>query len=240
MQKFIQCERLEELGWLVHGSTTRLFNPEPGGKKEELAKVAKLRTIQPKSYVFANQKHTNHAVFLCREQLKKDIREFYIHENTDAVGTDAPGVLAGVFTADCIPLFLVDAKNRKLMLVHSGWRGTLGKIAQNALKLLIETGTDPKNVIAWLGPAIGICCYIVSLELAEKFAKIFPSIPDAVRGRYLDLKAINAFQLEQNGVLPQNIIISPVCTKCQFETFYSYRAQGRLKGRIINFAMIKD
>ena len=38
MQKLIQCEELKKFDWLFHGSTTRLFNPEPGDKKEELGK----------------------------------------------------------------------------------------------------------------------------------------------------------------------------------------------------------
>jgi len=238
MDNVIQCERLRNIDWLFHGSTTRQFNPEPGAKIDELKRLAEFLDLSPKALLFAHQKHTNHAMLLNRELFDSERKSTYIYDNTDAVGTDIPGILASVFTADCVPIFLVDTKARRFMLVHAGWKGTLSRIASHALDILIQRGANPSDVIAWLGPSIGQCCYEVSREMAEDFAKAFPTLPDAIRDRYIDLKEINAFQLEYRGVNRKNIHISDICTKCKSEIFYSYRAMGGLKGRILNVAMI--
>ena len=227
-----------DFDWLFHGSTTRQFNPKPGAKIDELKRLAESLNLCPRAFLFAHQKHTNRAMFLDRELFDSERKSTYIYDNTDAVGTDIPGILASVFTADCVPIFLVDTKARRFMLVHAGWKGTLSRIASHALDILIQRGANPSDVIAWLGPAIGQCCYEVSRELAGDFSKAFPSIPHAIRDRHIDLKEINAFQLEDRGINRKNIHISDICTKCQSGTFYSYRAMGGLKGRILNVAMI--
>jgi len=238
MKQIIQCKSLCEIEWLIHGSTTREFNPEPGEKIDELKRLAETLNLSPSAFLFAHQKHTNHAFYLDQEHGGLALNHIYVLENTDAVGTDVPEVLAAVFTADCVPIFLVDRKARRFMLVHAGWKGTLHKVAVRALENLIQRGTNPGDIMAWLGPAIGQCCYEVSGEMAEDFTKEFPSLPHAIRDRYIDLKEINAFQIEERGVKRKNIHISETCTKCESERFYSYRAMGGIKGRILNVAMI--
>jgi hypothetical protein len=153
------------------------------------------------------------------------------------VGTDAPGVLAAIFTADCVPIFLVDIKTRRVLLVHAGWRGTLAGIASNAVQALMERGSNPTNIIAWIGPSIDVCCYEVSAELAEEFARQFPNARNILHGRHLNLKQLNGLQLASRGIPGKNIRINQFCTKCNREYFYSYRAGDRT-GRIINAAMI--
>ncbi len=227
------------LDWLVHGSTTRAFNPAPGEKADELLRLAKLWGVKPRALLFANQRHTNNIAFLDSAQFNRSYKTLFAHESTDAVGTDVPGVLASVFTADCVPIFLVDVKARRFVLIHSGWRGTLTKIARCAMNLLIERDTNPCDVVVWVGPAIGQCCYEVSGKLASRFSDEYPALPQAIRGRYVDLKAINAHQIEQCGVPRANIYISDICTKCKSDVFYSYRAEGNLRGRILSAAMIK-
>jgi hypothetical protein len=226
------------MDWLVHGSTTRSFNPIPVQKEEELRKLAELWKIEPKALLFAHQRHTNRTIFLDQAQFNSSGNHIFIYNDTDGVGTGVKGVLSAVFTADCVPIFMVDTKKRQFMLVHAGWRGTLSRIASHALDNLIQRGAHPQDIIAWLGPSIGQCCYEVSREMAGDFAQAFPSIPHAIHDRYINLKEINAFQLEERGVTRKNIHISDICTKCKSETFYSYRAMGGLKGRILNAAMI--
>ena len=40
----------------------------------------------------------------------------------DGMVTAEPGVMLGIFTADCVPILLVDSKRRIAGALHAGWR----------------------------------------------------------------------------------------------------------------------
>jgi polyphenol oxidase len=93
----------------------------------------------------------------------------------DALFTRDPGILLVVQTADCVPVLLADTKQRSIAAVHSGWRGTLKRIAAKTLgRMTMEFGTRPADVIAAIGPAIGRCCYEVGSDVARDFDAQFP------------------------------------------------------------------
>jgi polyphenol oxidase len=93
----------------------------------------------------------------------------------DALFTRDPGILLIVQTADCVPVLLVDTKQRGIAAIHSGWRGTLKRIAAKTLgRMTMEFGTRPEDVIAAIGPAIGRCCYEVGSDVARDFDAQFP------------------------------------------------------------------
>ncbi|HEX4077121.1 MAG TPA: peptidoglycan editing factor PgeF [Candidatus Acidoferrales bacterium] len=93
----------------------------------------------------------------------------------DALFTREPGVLLAVQTADCIPVLLADPKQRAVAAIHSGWRGTLARIAAKTLgRMQMEFGTRPEDVIAAIGPGIGGCCYEVGSDVAREFHSQFP------------------------------------------------------------------
>jgi len=103
----------------------------------------------------------------------------------DALITREPGVLLAVQTADCIPILLADPKQRAVAAIHSGWRGTLARIAAKTLgRMHMEFGTDPKDVIAALGPGIGRCCYEVGAEVAREFQSQFPEAREWFEGPF--------------------------------------------------------
>ena len=235
-QHYIQSDVLRRLNWLKHAVTTRKFNPEPLGKIPGMKKMAQALKISPEAYLFGKQAHTANSAFVYDLSHNDDnLMEF---PNTDAVGTGIPLVFTTVFTADCVPVFLADLKNRRIMLIHSGWRGTLSRTTQNAVKRLVLLGASPAEIVSWIGPSIGICCYEVSPELAADFSVEFPDCPDCIEGRYLDLKGLNKFQITSCGVPEENIEVSEYCTSCRKDMFYSYRAEGGLKGRIFSSAVI--
>ncbi len=94
----------------------------------------------------------------------------------DALLTNVPGVLLAVQTADCVPILLADGKRRAVAAIHSGWRGTLLRIAAKTLgRMRMEFGTSPQDVIAAIGPSIGRCCYEVGSEVAAAFHSQFPN-----------------------------------------------------------------
>ena len=108
----------------------------------------------------------------------------------DALITRAPGVLLVVQTADCVPILLADTKNHAVAAIHSGWRGTVRRIAEKTLgRMQMEFGTRPEDVVAALGPGIGRCCYEVGTDVAKEFHAQFPDAREWFDGPYEALAA---------------------------------------------------
>jgi len=160
----------------------------------------------------------------------------------DALMTDRPGAVLTILTADCVPILLYDPVRRAVAAVHAGWKGSARRILAKTVRAMEEAyGSDPADLLAAIGPAIGGCCYEVGEEVAEPFAEI----PGAVRripgaNPHLDLKEVNLRQLLDAGVKRERIESSPVCTACEHERFFSYRREGGCDGRFMSCIMIEE
>lgn len=163
----------------------------------------------------------------------------------DAFLTDQPGVVCHVRTADCVPILLADTKRRVVGAVHAGWKGTAAKIVQAAIeKMQMEWHTDPADMKAALGPAIGGHCYEVGPEVAQAFAQagLNPGewMEETWHGRwYLDLAFANRELLVRAGISKERIYLSLACTACDLEKFSSYRKEGKGTGRQVSFILIR-
>ncbi len=95
----------------------------------------------------------------------------------DALMTNVPGLLLVIRTADCLPVFLADAKNRVVAAVHCGWRGTEKRILEKAVKTMGRAyGSAPAEMLAALGPCIGSACYEVGPKVRGGFTRAgFPA-----------------------------------------------------------------
>jgi len=102
----------------------------------------------------------------------------------DALMTSVPGLLLVIRTADCLPVLLVDEKNRAVAAVHCGWRGTEKRILEKAVRAMGEAcGSKPGEMLAALGPCIGAACYEVGPEVRKGYLEAgFPASVFAVRG----------------------------------------------------------
>ena len=154
--------------------------------------------------------------------------------NTDALITKCKDICLMVLTADCVPVLLYDPATHSAAAIHAGWRGTAnGIVGLTVEKMIREFGTNPSNLVAAIGPCIAACCFEVGDDVAEHFSRW----PEVVLRRpnwpkpHVDLVLANRLQLEQAGVLPQNIESSGECTKCGPHGFFSYRRDQTL-GRI--------
>jgi polyphenol oxidase len=156
----------------------------------------------------------------------------------DAIVSNARGVLAGVKTADCVPLLIGDPVSGAFAAVHAGWRGTLAQVAINALQRMASAyGAHPANVIVAVGPAAGACCYEVGTEVIEAFNIRFPAQHDlfaATREDHacVDLLRSNRNQLIEAGVNKDRIYTSPLCTMCRTDLFFSYRREKSVYGKV--------
>jgi purine-nucleoside/S-methyl-5'-thioadenosine phosphorylase / adenosine deaminase len=148
----------------------------------------------------------------------------------DALVTALSGVGLVVQTADCVPVIL--AASDAVAVVHAGWRGAAVGIGRGAAETFLALTGDLDSVRAWLGPAIGPCCYEVGAEVAGQFA---PELSRrGVGGKFhLDLPSAVRFQLESAGIRPESITQPPGCTMCGGEHYASYRRDRERAGRMI-------
>ena len=171
------------------------------------------------------------------------------YENVDGLVTNLKGVTLVASFADCIALFFYDPVKQAIGICHSGWKGTVGKISRVVIdKMVSNYGCDPKDIVAAIGPGICGDCYEVGEDLYEAFnAKwdkkaVAYSFTPGREGHYqLDLWKANYTVLTDAGILPENISITDICTRCNPNKLFSHRAQGPKRGNQCGFiAMEKD
>ena len=188
----LQSPNLSRLDWLIHGFSTR-----PGGISEVQAaatgrkgaeKVLNLGFTEwdSREHVLANREKFFRAIGVSKmrpimlRQIHSDLAcgvsssvQSAISDEppkADALFTREPGVLLIVQTADCVPILLADTRRRAIAAIHSGWRGTVQRIAQKTLgRMQMEFGTRPGDVVAAIGPCIAQSCYEVGSDVAKKF-----------------------------------------------------------------------
>lgn len=206
-RQIYRVTELDDLDWLEHGFGTRLSDVPALYKN-----LAMLKQIHSAA---------------C---LASAGRQGVIGEG-DALVERTPGIVVAVRTADCIPILLVDERNRAVAAVHAGWRGTVAQIAGHAVAAMSGYfGTDPVDLRAAIGPGIGKCCYEVGPEVAAHFGE---------QGRaHIDLAAANRAQLLAAGVTPERIYASNLCTMCRADEFHSFRRDREAAGRMYSFAGI--
>lgn len=155
------------------------------------------------------------------------------YERCDALVTNKVGVFLTVSVADCVPLFLYDNKQKAIAAVHVGWRGgSLGIIEKTIELMKVEFETNLKDIVAYIGPAAGVCCYEVGHDVAQLFSPQFLR-PKSKHKSYLDLKEFSRRELINADVQKENIEVSELCTICNAELFHSYRREGPKSGRMM-------
>lgn len=174
---------------------------------------------------------------------RRDRVEPWPRPEADVIVTDDSSSAIGVRVADCAPVLLADRHNHVVAAAHAGWRGTVQRAVVAAVDALTkEFGSDPRDLIAAVGPCLGPCCGEVGDEVVQAFrdaghdetaiARWFSTGPS---GRaHLDLWRANADQLESAGVPPDQIHVARLCTKTHAAVLHSYRAgsAGRMVGAI--------
>ncbi len=168
-------------------------------------------------------------------------------ESVDALTTNEKGVTLVTYYADCTPLFFVDTKRKAIALAHAGWRGTVGRIGQKVIeKMTAEFGTNPKDLVCAIGPAISKCCYEVDKACADEFYNlrdldnskfIFPKENNKFM---IDLLETNRQILVKAGVNPEKITLSDLCTRCSSDLLWSHRATNGQRGTMCAMMCIKE
>lgn len=146
----------------------------------------------------------------------------------DALITNNPKQVLTITVADCLPVYFYDSKNKVIALAHAGWRGLIDNILVNVINSFNnDYQSAPENIYVFIGPHIKTCHFEVKTDVAN----LFPSSIQTKQQKkiYLDLGLFAKLQLLDLGVLPANIEVSPECTYCLSNKYFSYRrdkAQG--------------
>lgn len=153
---------------------------------------------------------------------------------TDGLLTDCKDLPLMLFYADCTPVLLVDTESSAIAVLHAGWRGSVGRIAQKGVQAMHNWyGTRPEAIVAGIGPSIGPCCYEVDDRVRDQ-AKGFEwcFAPHGTGHYLLNLWELNRQQLVEAGVKPENISVAEVCTCCHNDAYFSYRKEKGKTGRL--------
>lgn len=211
----------EQFNNLIAGFTTK---PDKSDiRREEMVKAAK----QNGSYVVRPKLVHGDAVLPITAEILSDS---YIEcVDVDGLITDLKGVRLTSTHGDCIPIYAFDSKRNVIGLAHAGWKGTALGIAGKMISSMKNYyKCNPLDIWVFIGPGIDKCHF----EFGEKEAlqyffdrnpwtKDFSYSNENPDKLYLDLKGINKQFVFNEGVV--NIELSPECTYCNKDKFYSYR-----------------
>lgn len=253
---------LTKLPYIKHGFSTKLGGVSEGifysmnlgmdkspypDKKENIIenynRMAQSIGVSPESLVISKQVHKTNIRVVEKEDLGKGLFVPADYEEIDGLITNQAGITLVTKYADCVPLYLVDTKRKVIGLSHSGWRGTVQKIGKITVQEMNRVyGSEPKDIIAVIGPSICRDCYEIGVEVATEFESAFQEVYEKgiltrkENGKYLcDLWAANLAVFEEAGLPKEHCFVSGVCTCCNHEWMYSHRKTGVNRGSLAAF-----
>lgn len=185
------------------------------------------------------QTHSSNVIVIDKLFLEKG-KDEQIQElnDVDAIITKLPNIIIGVNTADCLPIIMCDAKAKVIAVAHSGWRGTIEKVATRTFFKMLALGATAETTHVIIGASICKDCYEIGNEVLEQFHKSgFPidniATLNAESNKYhLDLFEANKWLLTESNIPEGNIKFINECTKCNPDKYFSARQLGIESGRI--------
>jgi hypothetical protein len=236
-----------------HGFTTRLGGVSTGYLRSMNLGVRRgdtLENVQKNYEILGDALGFDPKKIVCAVQVHKDdIRTatqadwgkgLYSRTDYEADGliTNVPGTVLQVYSADCGTLLYEDRRTGAVGACHAGWRGTALGIAEKTARAMMDRfGSRPEDLYVALGPCIGRCCFETDRDVPEAMrAALGPeaeaAIDQAGEKFHVDLKAINTIFLQKAGIPLDHIDVSPLCTACDPETFWSHRRHGDQRGSL--------
>ncbi|MFC1484979.1 peptidoglycan editing factor PgeF [bacterium] len=154
-------------------------------------------------------------------------------ENTDALYSVNKDALMLVFTADCIPVFIISKDKKIKALAHAGWRGVFNNIVGKTI-IEIKKKYFTSEFFVVFGPHLKKCCYEVGKEF-QKFFKLDQFVIKGQRRFFLDMEKHLILKLKELGIKQTDIFKSNYCTGCNNDLFFSYRFDNKTDSRIGSF-----
>lgn len=252
--EYIQFRRLLKYPNLIHAFTLKKYGIDFGSNANfekrktkyinNYKTLAEILGINYKKIFRPLQTHTD----VIKNVEEKDLTEnFEFKEefkNVDGVITKQKGLYLSLLYADCTPIIFYDPVKNIVANTHSGWKGTLQKIAQKTVKKMKEEyGCNSKDIICCIGPCIRKCHFQVENDVKDLFYNEFEYtkrineiiqkdvIINGKQKYKIDTTLINKIILEEEKILKENIIDSRICTVCNGGLIHSFRVDKEKSGR---------
>lgn len=259
--EYLIFPKLEETGEVNHLFTTRTGGvsngiyatmnlsfsrgDDPEAVMENYRRIGAVLGVAPDRMVASRQTHTTNIHLVTAADLGNGITKPSAYEDIDGLATNIPGIALVTFYADCVPLYFVDPVHHAIGLAHSGWRGTVSRMGERMVQFMQEQfHSEPRDLVAAIGPSICVDCYEVSEEVAEQFRVGFPQKvlqKGKMPGKYqLNLWEANRSILLKAGLLPEHIAVTDVCTCHNPEYLFSHRASHGQRGNLAAFLALKN
>lgn len=206
---------------------------DPENVAENYRILAGALGFSPEKLVLTKQTHTDRVVRVGRAEHGAGLFAPELAP-CDGLITNEPGTGLVIFTADCTPVLLYDPVTGAVGAAHAGWRGTAAGIAgKTALAMVEAYGCRPEDLRAAIGPNIAQCCFQTDRDVPDAMVEAFGGEAEKyIRPQenkfYVNLKELNALSLRRAGV--ERIEISPCCTACHPDRFWSHRRVGDRRG----------
>ena len=260
---YLEYPLFRNTGIVRHGFSTRLGGvsqgcwsslnlsfdrgDDPEAVRENFRRIGAAIGVKPEDMVLSRQTHTTNVRVMTEQDRGKGMTRERDYTDVDGMITNVPGLCLVTSYADCVPLYFVDPVRKAIGLSHSGWRGTVGKIGKETVRLMEkEFGSDPSDILAAVGPSVCMDCYEVSEDVIRKvreafdeelWPELFYEKPD---GKYqLNLWKANESIFLESGILPEHIAVTNVCTHCNSQIMYSHRTSGNRRGNLCAFLALK-
>ena len=157
------------------------------------------------------------------------------YQKADILLTDNPDVTLTMRFADCTPILLYDPEKNVIALVHSGWLGTVRGAARVAvLAMQKRYGSNPADIMAAIGPAIGPDHYEVGEDVITQVQESFGDEADSLLEQHAGSVHFNLWKANQHLLAEaglQKIEIANICTACHTEDWFSHREEKGSTGR---------
>jgi YfiH family protein len=236
---FFQFKNLQKYPTIRHGIFTRHFGHsrgdfqslnvslDLGDAADHVRKNRNLvsRVVEGQDLVFVKQVHGDQAVILNSKNIDSYDGIHRVIGTGDALVTNVSGKFLTTQLADCQSILLYDPIRYVVANVHSGWRGSIKNILGRTVGVMKKYFKSySADIIAGIGPSLGPCC-AEFVNYQKEIPQIFWRYKSA--DDHFDFWTLSHDQLTQAGVLGENVETSSICTKCNTETFFSYRGEGR-------------
>ena len=189
---------------------------------DALAEIERVAADEP--FVTCAQVHGAHVI------AAENAPRWPDREKADGLLVSPCGPTIGLRYGDCAPVIVLSlGENPWLLLLHSGFRGTLANIVASGMAVAREKfgPAEPRSLNAWVGPCISGSCYTRRMDDPSTVQAREMFSPDAVTSgeefAHIDLKKQIAHQLADCGVPEDHIWLETQCTCCRTDLFYSHR-----------------